>query len=537
MRFKIFLSLIPALVLTLTGTTHAWWFEYDTIEENMPVAADSGVYQGYPVALPFINGSTIILYHEGQPLCGNYYQIIDKYGQPVLTEPQNLMPQTTTGQYALVIPDEYGGVFATAAKLGSDEGIWAQQIDSLGNRMWGDAGIRVCDEQSGGVSMGISTDGTGGFLITHSASVDIHVFRIDGSGQHIWSEDGVIVCDNPDQQSNPRITHDGSGGAYVSWRDYRSPFGNYGSLWMQHLDSEGNELWQNNGILIHNTGPWFHQLIPDEAGGVIAQTGSGIGNTVRRIDPAGHILWSYYGASYRPEAKIIRGEPGFFYLGWSSYDEYTIYAQKMDMQGNFYWNGQTGAVMGTFRDYHTYSRHNFAYRHPHFYGVFEFYDSWLPDYLFAQRLDSLGNRMWGESGVMVAYEDDEYINYPNIVPDPDEDGGAVIVYESYWGHDIFGKHVNANGSLGGPDPRKRPAELHPVITGVSDNLISYSIIEAGFVRIELYNLLGRYIKTIENTYLPTGKHTTQIDPSELVSGIYFLKLETHTGSMLPRWWW
>ena len=63
-----------------------------------------------------------------------------------------------------------------------------------------------------------------------------------------------------------------------------------------------------------------------------------------------------------------------------------------------------------------------------------------------------------------------------------------------------------------------PNPFNPVTT------ISYSLAEAGYVRLQLYDLAGRQIQTLVNTWMPAGIHSIQFTADELGSGIYFYRI-------------
>lgn len=56
--------------------------------------------------------------------------------------------------------------------------------------------------------------------------------------------------------------------------------------------------------------------------------------------------------------------------------------------------------------------------------------------------------------------------------------------------------------------------------------IHYSLVKSGFVKLEIYNLLGEKIKTLVNEFKDEGPHDIDVDASDLPSGAYFYRLET-----------
>ena len=66
-----------------------------------------------------------------------------------------------------------------------------------------------------------------------------------------------------------------------------------------------------------------------------------------------------------------------------------------------------------------------------------------------------------------------------------------------------------------------PNPFNPSIT------INYSIPEAGFVNISVYNLLDENVATLVNENLPIGTYAIQFNADNLPSGMYISKLVTN----------
>jgi hypothetical protein len=54
--------------------------------------------------------------------------------------------------------------------------------------------------------------------------------------------------------------------------------------------------------------------------------------------------------------------------------------------------------------------------------------------------------------------------------------------------------------------------------------INYSILKAGMVSLNVYDLLGRQVASLVNEYKPAGKYIVEFNASNLSSGIYYYKL-------------
>jgi hypothetical protein len=506
----------------------------------MPISADPNTFEGYSRAVPYPDGKTLVVFlHD---YYGNSYQIIDKYGQLQFPEPQILSELYIAAMApAEATSDGNGGAYLVwyISENGEFPGTYAQRLDSLGNRLWGNDEVMITDFYSPYLSL--STDGVGGLLITMGdcQNNSIMAYRLDASGQQLWGNNGVVICSDPEQQIMPSITHDGSGGAYIAWWDNRSyPSG---ALYMQHLDSEGNILWTPNGIIIHDNPPWFNDIIPDEEGGCIAHCGSGSYNFAYRIAPDGHTLWTRHHVSWSHYSKIVPGESGFFYLGFVY--EGGAYGQKMDMEGNLYWpNWSTGQYGAPFcEEYNGWTtgqypdKNYFVYRAPYFWGLYTYKppSQSFPSHLLFQALNPQGRGIHGEFGVLVAVTDTNQFYYRNVVPDLEGEGGAVI-WDFAWWADVYGKHINSDGSLGGPDPRVRPEVIYPQISGVFNSTLQFTLPEAGRVELDVYNLLGRKVAVIGKAYYAAGSHALGYDLQDLASGVYFVRLKADYGQAVKK---
>ena len=103
----------------------------------------------------------------------------------------------------------------------------------------------------------ITTDGNGGGIIAWHDDyyyIDIVAQRIDSAGYLKWSANCIPICRAKLDQSINDIVSDGSGGAYIAWTDHRfsvAPETGYqdsASVYIQHINSAGEILWQENGI-------------------------------------------------------------------------------------------------------------------------------------------------------------------------------------------------------------------------------------------------------------------------------------------------
>lgn len=62
----------------------------------------------------------------------------------------------------------------------------------------------------------------------------------------------------------------------------------------------------------------------------------------------------------------------------------------------------------------------------------------------------------------------------------------------------------------------------------SNNDITYTIANACFVKLKVYNSVGRIVKTLVNSFQPGGTYTVRWDIAGMANGVYFLRLESET---------
>ena len=448
-------------LISAFSTASAYW--PTSLEENLVIAADPELHESYPKALPYPDGQTlVVLLAEGTGTC---YQIIDRYGEFVYSELESVAPgleESYFGQPKL-ISDGEGGAFIVWKPSGICPNlvIYAQRLDSLGNRMWGDDAVEIYPEYD--TDYDICIDGEGGFYFSIGWDISyttyVWIQRIDGDGNLLWGDQGIMVSTNPNHAGRyPVVTYDGNGGAFVVWEDWRPPYNMWGALFAQHFSENGNQLWSQDLFICQHV--WEHIVISDGLGGFILQANPGASdyNTHWRIDASGNILWQRERLSWYYWAPMIAGETGFFYIAFE-YDE-GLWGQRVDMNGNNYWptwgSGQPGAPMETSLLDQTGSL-AVSYRYPYFYGIScarrPSISIDTDKYLLAQKMDSLGNVCYGDTGVILSLWEDNYYNMLYLSPVINDSFEVTVVYENRVdtinSPDVYANHCLSDGTLGG----------------------------------------------------------------------------------------
>jgi glucuronoarabinoxylan endo-1,4-beta-xylanase len=68
----------------------------------------------------------------------------------------------------------------------------------------------------------------------------------------------------------------------------------------------------------------------------------------------------------------------------------------------------------------------------------------------------------------------------------------------------------------------------------SATTIEYSITREGFVKLAIYDVVGREIRTLVERIMPAGKHTINVEVNGLAPGIYFYKLTSEGNSIQKK---
>ncbi|MBU1652456.1 T9SS type A sorting domain-containing protein [bacterium] len=464
------------------------------------------------------------------------YQLFDNYGIPMFDSPPLLASEYSDGWGDMLEchTDDDGGCFAVWRYADTVDSLWyimAQHFDQNGNRTWGESGmiIHTLDPPfwSGYQDWSISPDGVGGLLCAFGFDNVIYLTRIDQNGSHVWGEEEVLICDAQNIRNDLAITHDGQGGAYLAWRDLRPPFG-FGSTFMQYVNSEGVVQWQPNGVLMWNYSPWIVQVIPDSEGGVLLHTGAGTYNHVFRVNSQGETLWHITGYSWGEPAHIVEGENGYFYLVTFNDDWRAVYAQMLDCNGQAYWGEErfgvllAGVGMGQIRLFWDFGS---CYQDARLYVCYEVRDDNLQNSrVYSQCIDTTGQTLWGgDWGLYTAYHPNFF---EDMFPIPDNQGGIyLLLWRSGGPPNIQGKHVNANGTLGGLKPAMIEQPSYPKIESTGSNSLSFTLPTASQVTIDLFNILGQQVQTISEGFRQAGSYSIRLDERNLASGVYLARLQ------------
>jgi hypothetical protein len=149
----------------------------------------------------------------------------------------------------------------------------------------------------------------------------------------------------------------------------------------------------------------------------------------------------------------------------------------------------------------------------------------------AQRYDSLGNPLWGESPI-VYQSDPENSAFEDYWGD--NNGGIITTFYAI-SQGLSAQHTGRYGQPGiilasVPDDevlipqvvtlsQNYPNPFNPVTT------IHYSIPSRTLVRLKVIDVLGRELETLVDEAREAGRHSATWDAAGVASGVYFYRLE------------
>ncbi len=137
----------------------------------------------------------------------------------------------------------------------------------------------ICTETTNQREVDIASDGMGGVYLvwrdyrneTNVFYGDLYVQRLDSNGVNQWDENGLVLMRWANGQFTPIAVSDGNVGALMIWEQNLGGLYNT-ELWAQHIDTSGAPMWTGMGLpvaqVLYAT-EYFPQAIPDGLGGVI----------------------------------------------------------------------------------------------------------------------------------------------------------------------------------------------------------------------------------------------------------------------------
>ena len=142
-------------------------------------------------------------------------------------------------QFNLISDGAQGAIFAWTDDRGPNDDVYAQRMGSAGKPLWNFTGVPVCTVSGFRNGAQLVSDGAGGAVITWSdgriaSPTEMYGQRLDANGITRWSTDGVRLTNSLLSKWNPApMVPDGNGNAITAWYSFIST---ESSVWAQRVD-------------------------------------------------------------------------------------------------------------------------------------------------------------------------------------------------------------------------------------------------------------------------------------------------------------
>jgi hypothetical protein len=311
------------------------------------------------------NGGAIIVWQDYRSGANYdiYAQRLDANGNALWTANGVAVSSASRSQETpTIVRDGSGGAiiawedFRYGLTYGWD--IYAQRIDSNGNALWTSGGVAVSSASGGQVSPEMIGDSNGVTIIVwkdnRTTNQELYAQKLNANGAPQWTADGILVSSATGYKERQRIVSDDNGGVIVAWQ-------NDTDIYAQKLDSSGSPQWTASGVVVCNAEKSQIKLAltPLSGGAVITwqdyRNGSNYDIYAQRLDSNGSALWTANGVavatgSYEHYNPIVRSDDyNRVIIAWEdrrSGTGFSIYAQRLDANGNALWNS-TGVAATT----------------------------------------------------------------------------------------------------------------------------------------------------------------------------------------------
>jgi hypothetical protein len=529
-----------------------------------------------PKMVPTVPGKILVAWLDSRyGQCNLFIQLLDSSGNTYL-EPNGRLVCTNSVYWGETIFQlssdlQHGGLLVWSDVRNEFHQIYAQRIDPQGNILWTEGGVHVHSIEAGQMNPCVAGDGTGGaFVIWSEETINqyIHMFaqRLNASGVQVWNQPVDLFPGSEYWDDYPNAVPDGENGVIVVWQT--GPWPEFYIL-AQKLDQNGNELWQSGGIRVSNSSDWqnYPIAIGDGAGGAIIAWNDYrdlqfYGLFVQRIDCHGDLVWSDSGLSLcdvpsdKQDTKLALDCDGNVFVVWADYrshEDMDIYLQKISPSGTLLFSNEGLPVSVLEGDQYK----------PEIVsdigdGVYVTWEdrrgTWPHCDIYCSHINGAGELagpegLWQPNGNIVC-DALFYRMYPTIAPDGA--GGCMIAWE------------DARAlSIGGPEPNLYAQRMNDgtITSGVGDGIasvptefrleqnypnpfnpstrISYSLAHAGNVRLVIYDILGRKVRTLQNQFMTAGSHYVIWNGEassgvQVASGTYFYKLQVPGNSQVQK---
>lgn len=432
------------------------------------------------------------------------------------------------------------------------------RISSTGEFLWGEDGICLSNPSVPGFEpnpvVAVTDLGNCVFAWGMSEATDYLVFqKLSPSGEKLWGDYGLVMSSASADLSSPEIVPSGQDSVIVLWK---SSTGSYPMtvthLYADMLDVNGEGTWSDSPVLVYNTGaitPWtFPEIIGDGSDGAVccwydSPSVNSFDVWVQHLDSQGTNLFPFNGAQastlsedrlHMSPSPVINAE-GDCFVFWvesnGNQNMYGVYGQKFSSTGDRLWTDSglellpLGSEQTAFVDAQVSND-----------GIFVSYlINSSNTSLKVMKLDFDGTVLWGPvslSAGSLGGKDD-----PVVCPGYDE--GAYYTWADFRGDGgVYAQNIKSDGTMGQylgvePDPS---AGFLRVMPNPSNGAVSFLLGgTAGETAVlSIYDLSGRLLDSIGTVLGAEGANLSWNRAGSVPPGVYLVRMENGSRVLMSR---
>ncbi|HIB04379.1 MAG TPA: T9SS type A sorting domain-containing protein, partial [Candidatus Marinimicrobia bacterium] len=351
---------------------------------------------------------------------GNYHvylQRFDPAGEPQFEENGMLVSDNANSSWIaiyhlnIVVDSDNNAILTTVDERTGIWEVYAWKIAPDGTMLWGDDGLPLTNSGVVNISPRLTALPDNSVIVTWTQDWDtVRLQHLSPAGELLWG-DGILIEDNNAALVAPLPIVTSDGNVLVQWiRQTGSPPYYDSELLLQKYNLDGDPQWGAPvlavGPVVFPAGNWLQQSVSDLNGG-------------------SYSAWTELsGTAQGAWAQHITGDG---YLPWASEVELSTNSSNFRVSPMIAVANETQELMAVWREANgSQSLHS----------------------IYAQRLDSNGNRLWGSNGATVVAPNSNYDYLDLSVAGFGEEMISVYVQQSVnMNGDIYANRLDAEGNL------------------------------------------------------------------------------------------